>query len=427
MNAKLFTNVKIFDGSGADPFPGEVLVEGKRIKHVAGGRQPLPRESGVELIDGAGACLTPGLVEAHGHLTYTNVSALTELGDLPPEEHVLKTMHNARLLLDSGFTSVYSAASAKPRIEIVIRNEINAGRIPGPRIRAASPEITSTGGLSDERLAHLERRGTEIIADGVDEVRKAVRFMSREGVDTIKVNLSGDAFVRPGFGEKCAYSEAEVAAAAEEATDRGCWLSCHARADRAIRLALKHHFRVIYHCDYASMETIDLLEKAKDRIFLAPAIGVIYATAYEAGAWGITPERVERMGLIPMMERSQEVHRELHKRGLRVLPGGDYGFAWNPNGRNARDLEHFVNLFGYTSNEVLSAATKLGGQIMDMGHELGQIKEGYLADLLLVDGDPTEDVTLLQNRDHLLMIMKDGQYHKPPQPRRGQNATGRLI
>ena len=90
-------------------------------------------------------------------------------------------MHNAKLLLDSGFTSVYSAASAKPRIEVVIRNEINAGRIPGPRLRAASPEITSTGGLGDERQAHLYRQGLEIVADGVDEMRKTVALPEPRG------------------------------------------------------------------------------------------------------------------------------------------------------------------------------------------------------------------------------------------------------
>ena len=418
MNAKLFVNVVIFDGSGADPFPGEVLVEGNRIKKVAHGGHQISKENGIELVDGGGACLMPGLVEAHGHISFPDVKTLTELGEIPPEEHVLKTMHNARLLLDSGFTSVYSAASAKPRTEVVIRNEINAGRIPGPRIRAASPEITSTGGLGDERMAHLYRNGLEAIVDGVEEMRKTVRFLSREGVDTIKLNLSGDAFVRPGFGERCAYSEAEVAAASEEAHDRGCWMSCHARADRAIQLALKYNFRVIYHCDYATTKTIDMLEAVKDKIFLAPAIGIIYATCYEAEPWGFTPEVVERMGLIPMIERSQQVHQEMRKRGLRVLPGGDYGFAWNRNGANARDLEHFINLFGYTSNEALSAATKFGGQIMDMGEELGLVKEGYLADLLLVDGNPVQDIRLLQNRDNLLMIMKDGRYHKAPQPRK---------
>jgi len=104
--------------------------------------------------------------------------------------------------------------------------------------------------------------------------------------------------------------------------------------------------------------------------------------------------------------------------GLRVLPGGDYGFAWDPNGTTARDFEHFINLFDYTSNEVLSAATQLGGHIMDMGDELGLVNEAYLADLLLIDGNPVQEVTLLQARENLLMMMKDGEYHQPPRPRK---------
>jgi imidazolonepropionase-like amidohydrolase len=412
MIGTLFTNITIFDGTGTAPFPGEVLIEGNRIKTVAQGTNRISKDSSIEVLDGRGACLMPGLTEAHGHISFTDVARLPDLGEIPPEEHVLKTMHNARLLLDSGFTSIYSAASAKPRLEVVIRNEINAGRIPGPRIRAASTEITSTGGLGDERMLHLYRNGLETIVDGPDEMRKTVRLFGREGVDTIKINLSGDIFLRPGSAEKCAFSEPEIAAASEEAHDRGCWLSCHARADSAIRMALKYDFRCIYHCDYATTETIDLLEAAKDKVFLAPAIGVIYTMCYEADAWGLTRDVIEKMGLIKMLERNQKVHEEMRKRKLRVLPGGDYGFAWNPNGTNARDLEHFVKLFGYTPAEALSAATRLGGQIMDMPNELGLVKEGFLADLLLVDGNPTKDVTLLQNRDKLLVIMKDGEFHK---------------
>jgi imidazolonepropionase-like amidohydrolase len=112
----------------------------------------------------------------------------------------------------------------------------------------------------------------------------------------------------------------------------------------------------------------------------------------------------------------------MRKRGIRVLPGGDYGFAWNPIGANARDFEHFVNLFGYTPAETLMAATKYGGEIMGMGEELGLVKEGYLADLIMIDGDPVKDVTLFQDRDNILMIMKDGAYHKASLPRRHKQA-----
>ncbi len=105
------------------------------------------------------------------------------------------------------------------------------------------------------------------------------------------------------------------------------------------------------------------------------------------------------------------------------MPGGDYGFIWDPIGTNAQDFEYFVNLFGYTPAETLSAATMLGGQIMDMP-DLGLVKEGFLADLLLVDGDPTADIKILQDRDNLLMIMKDGAYFSAPQPRR---KTGKRV
>ena len=418
MKPQLFTNIRIFDGNGTKPFAGEVLVEDNRIKTVAKGGK-IARD-GAEVIDGGGNTLMPGLTEAHGHITYTNISRLFQLGEVPPEEHILITAEHAKLMLDCGFTSVYSAASSKPRTEIVVRNAINAGKIPGPRFRAASPEIVATGGLGDERQMHMHHQGIEIIADGADEVRRVVRTMIREGVDTIKINISGDNFVRKGFGKQCSYSEAEVAAASEEAHNRDCWLSCHARSDASVRLGLKYGFRAIYHCDYAEGETLDLLEEAKDRIFLAPAVGILYTTAYEAENFGISREVAEHMEMGKMLENCSKLYPELKKRGLRILPGGDYGFAWNPLGTNARDFEHFVNYLGFTPAEVLMAATKWGGQIMNYP-DLGLVKEGFLADLLLVRGNPLDDVKVFQDRDNLLMIMKDGAYHKHPG---GQNAEG---
>ena len=104
----------------------------------------------------------------------------------------------------------------------------------------------------------------------------------------------------------------------------------------------------------------------------------------------------------------------LRKRGIRVLPGGDYGFAWNPHGTYARDLLLFVDVLGFTPTETLVAATRMGGEIMGMADELGQVKPGYLADLLLVDGNPLTDIKRLQDQDALLVIMKDGRLHKGP-------------
>lgn len=413
MTPILFRNVRIFDGSGAPLFPGEVLIVGNRVKAVARGSEHIAAD-GADIVDGGGATLMPGLVEPHSHLSYINCASVLEIGDLPIEEHLFQTARNAKTMLDAGFTSCFSAASAKPRIDIVIRNEINAGNIPGPRYRAASPEIVATGGLGDVRLLARDRHSTEIIADGVDAVRTATRTMIREGVDTIKLNLSGDNWVKPGFSEVVTYSEAEIAAAAEEAHEFGVRLACHSHSNRSIRLALKYGFYALYHCEYADDETLDLMEAKKAEVFVAPTVGSSYTYTYEAAAWGVTTEMAARNGMLVTLERGAETMNKMRKRGIRVLPGGDYGFIWNPIGRNARDLEHFVNLFGFPPAEVLMAATKFGGEMMGMGDELGLVREGFLADLLLVDGDPVADIAILQDRDALLMVMKDGQYHKAP-------------
>jgi imidazolonepropionase-like amidohydrolase len=120
------------------------------------------------------------------------------------------------------------------------------------------------------------------------------------------------------------------------------------------------------------------------------------------------------MGSVACLESMAEIYPEIRKRGIRALPGGDYGFPNNPIGRNARDLELFVNVLGYTALESLQAATMLGGQLMGMGDELGLLAPGYIADILLVRGNPAEDVRILQEKDNLLAIMQSGQFAKQP-------------
>jgi imidazolonepropionase-like amidohydrolase len=410
----LFTNVKVLDGSGAEPFPAKVLVEGNRIKSVTPVSEVLSAE-GADLVDGGGATLMPGLVEAHSHISFANTADLQSLGDIPPEEHTLLAAKHAKLMLDHGFTSINSAAAAKPRLDVVIRNAINAGDIPGPRMLAATPEMTVSGGLGDVRLWHLHRETFAIVCDGPDEFRRVARQMCREGVDTLKINPSGDEFVPYARAQQTVMNDAEVAAVCEVARSRGKRVAAHARSAESVKMCLRHGVEMIFHATFADDEAIDALEAAKDRVFVVPTIGITYTTLNEAGAWGITPAIGEQLGLKRELEHAIKVMNELKRRGVRVLPGGDYGFAWNPVGRNARDLEHFVTLFGFTPMDAIVAATKFGGEIMMKGGEMGAIKPGYLADLLLVDGNPLADISILQHRERLLAIMKDGIFHKVPQ------------
>jgi imidazolonepropionase-like amidohydrolase len=246
MSQTLFTNVMVLDGSGAAPFAGEVLIEGNRIKAVAKASEPI-RAADVETVDGGGATLMPGLVEAHAHPSFGNTSTLEALGDIPPEEHLLMTMKHVRLLLDHGFTSICSAASAKPRLDIVIRNAIEAGDIPGPRMLAATPELTVTGGLGDVRLHHLHRETFAVICDGPDEFRRAARHFVREGVDTLKINPAGDEFVPAARAKHTVMNEAEVAAVCEVGRSRGRRVAAHARSAESVKMCVRNGVDIVYH------------------------------------------------------------------------------------------------------------------------------------------------------------------------------------
>ncbi len=253
MGGLLFTNVRILDGTGTAPFAGEVLVEGQRIVSVARGRHdPAPRD--MTVVDGQGATLMPGLTEPHAHASFPDAAGRDDFTKLPPEEHTLVTMRNAKTLLDCGYTSCVSAASAKPRLDVVIRNEINAGRIPGPRYLANGPEITVTGGLGDTNLMHLPYLGNPsftLVADGPDEIRKICRTLVREGVDLLKLNISGDEFVPHARAEETVMNDAEVAACVEVARSRGLRVCAHARSAEAVKMCVRHGIEIIYHANFA--------------------------------------------------------------------------------------------------------------------------------------------------------------------------------
>jgi imidazolonepropionase-like amidohydrolase len=157
-----------------------------------------------------------------------------------------------------------------------------------------------------------------------------------------------------------------------------------------------------------------MLEAKKDRHFVAPGIAWLINTSYHAAEFGITPELANGMGYHRELEAACETLQKMRKRGIRVLPGGDYGFAWIKHGTNAKDLEYFVKYLGFTPMEALLAATREGAKIMMRPGELGQIKDGFLADLLLVDGDPLTNIAVLQQAERILAVMKDGSFHKEP-------------
>ena len=424
----LFTNVRVLDGTGEYPYTGEVLVQGNRIKSIAKGSSRFSSSSsmggGQTVIDGMGATLMPGLIDAHLHLSWNNAPGIDPIQMMEVEEHMLVTMEMAKIVLDAGFTAGRGAAAAKPRLDVVAKRFINEGRFPGPRYLAAGPEITTVGGLGDAAPSHIPHEGLNLglVVSGPEEIRRTVRTLIKYGVDSIKLNLSGEEITGMG-AEETPMSEEEVAMAAQEARCRNKVLSAHARSSGSVKQCVRHGIQNIYHASFADEEALDMLEANKHKHFVAPGLAWLIQTSRGAAEWGIKPGTPVTMAYERELEHAVETCRKMHKRGIRVLIGGDYGFAWTPQGTNAKDLEYFVEMLGFSPMEAIIAGTKYGGQIMGMGDELGMIKQGYLADMLLVDGDPVSNVRILQDKSRILAIMKDGQFHKAPK----MNAQGRRL
>ena len=412
MNTIAITNVSIFDGSGADPYRGEVLVEGNRIKAIARHGEYL--ETGdARIIDGHGAFLMPGMTEGHTHFSWNDQPSLSAIQFMPPEEHILWCIRVAKRYLEMGWTSALGAATAKPRLDVVTRNVIEAGAFPGPRYLAGSQEITTPGGLGDNTLPHLPDPAMNFgaVCNGPEEMRRIVRMFVKLGVDHLKINLSGE-YIAGIPAEANPFSEEEIAMLAAEAKIAGKRVAAHARSNESVKECVKHGFELIFHASFADEEALDMLEANKEKHFVVPGIGWLINTLYNAAEYGVTEEIATKMGYKRELEVASENLSKMHKRGIRILPGGDYGFAWMPHGTNARDLEYLVKYVGMTPKEALLAATKYGGELMQRPEELGQLKEGFLADIIMVDGNPIENLSLLQDPEKILMVMKDGEIHK---------------
>lgn len=409
----LIRNVRIFDGEQSLASLGSVLVEDGRIKAIAESADGLDDAGTATVIEGAERTLMPGMVEAHAHLTWgSSVEKIYHQFILPPDELKIAAWRNARVLLDHGFTSAYSAGALGDGIEVELAAGINAGETPGPRLIPSTLERSPEGAEGVETGDVFNGRGPEAI-------RKFVAYCKDQGIGSLKLVVSGEDALKPGSAQDVLYTDEEMEAAGEAARDAGLWIATHAYYPKAIELALKAGARIIYHASYADEAAADAMIAAKDTTFYAPSPGVSIAALEATPPPHIDMSHMKKSAA-ERMELESKLVPALKARGMRILIGGDYGFPFNPIGRNARDLEIFVDHFGYTPPEALKAATALGGELM--GFEVGRIKEGWLADLLLVDGDPTQDVRVLQDKSKLVMIMKGGTLYKTPQAAEGAAA-----
>jgi imidazolonepropionase-like amidohydrolase len=411
----VFTNARLFIGDGREVIPdGAVWIDGEEIRWSGPHGDLRGVADGARRVDCEGRFLMPGLVESHAHLFYGGASKPGD-NDLnsPAEEAFLNAIENAALMLRMGFTSACGFGSLH-RTDVALRNAINAGRVPGPRLLASGRGITSTSGLVDWHPTHwkIGMEGMALKADSPFEIRRAVREIRKEGGDIVKIFLDGENMTPQSLPSDVTYSLEEVMACGEEARARNVRVVTHSRCAEAVKMALKAGFHVIGHANYLDEETYDLMRKASPPVFVGPAIAFEMGLYANGAPFGFDRARCDTLGYGAEIEITKKTVRRLREARVRVLPGGDYGFAWTPHGTYAKDLQYFVELFGYTPFDALLAATRDAGDMVGFGGgRVGTLEAGKLADLIVVTGDPTADVSVLQRRQNIAAVMKGGKFY----------------
>jgi imidazolonepropionase-like amidohydrolase len=402
----VFENVKLVDGKHATRAGSHVVVEGNRIAAVGSGPATL---AGDRVVDLRGRVVMPGMAICHFHPTYGS-SWPASARPIPawfrsaPAYTTLVAVTHLELALQCGFTSAVSAGGVRD-IEPVLAAAIDAGFISGPRFLPGGPDLSGTGSFLDIAPSyggisesHMYQR-----CDGLDEFCRAVREQVRQGARVIKLAVSG------GHGalttkDRLDVSEAELRAAVETAHERGALIRGHIVSKRAILAAIEAGIDIIDHGDDIDDECIAAL--VEHGTFLAPSIHfahVFFKEMLESPrVWFDRADTDHMLEMLPIANAA----------GVKLLIGDDYASAPFSHGRYAEELEVYVRDAGIPPVDVLRWATVHGAEVAGRGNELGTIEEGKLADLLVIDGDPLDDITVLQDRDNLIAIMKDGVFAK---------------
>ena len=283
--------------TGEYPYTGEVLVQGNRIKQITRGSSRFGSSSssasygGATVIDGMGATLMPGMIDAHLHLSWNNAPGIDPIQMMEVEEHMLVTMEMAKLVLDAGFTAGRGAAAAKPRLDVVAKRFINQGRFPGPRYLAAGPEITTVGGLGDSAPSHIPHRRPQSrprrLRAGGDPAHGAAADQVRRRLRSSSISPARRSPAWAPRRRRCRRRRSRWPP--QEARCRNKVLSAHARSSGSVKQCVRHGIQNIYHASFADEEALDMLEAAKDRHFVAPGIAWLINTARHAEQWGIKP------------------------------------------------------------------------------------------------------------------------------------------
>jgi imidazolonepropionase-like amidohydrolase len=391
---------RLIDGRGGPPLsPAFVRIEGERIVAVA---SAMPIPAGSVTIDLKSSTLLPGLIDLHTHLTSRHeVHWEDELLKTTPPEVALWGAQNALITLRAGFTTVRDMGPSWPYVDVALRNAINEGRVPGPRMIVAGAYVSSTGGAGDasQFSTYVDVPMVRNLADGPVEITKAVRTNFKNGADFIKILATGAMLskgIPPGAQQ---YSDEEMRAAVTEASRWGRDVAAHAHGTDGIKAAIRAGVRTIDHGSGLDDEAVAML-KARPGQYYVPTLAFLETAIDEGQSAAFPPAEMERMRSMRAMAES----------GFRKALAGRLAIGFGtdapviPHGRNAREFRTRVRL-GETPMASLVSATRISAEVIRQQDRIGTVEAGKLADLVAVSGNPLDDISATE---HVIFVMKGG-------------------
>jgi imidazolonepropionase-like amidohydrolase len=410
----LIRGATLIDGSGRAPVKnGAVLTEGSRIRAVGEAAEVtkgLPAgDASLRVIEATGKTIMPGLIDSHCHINYGEPETEEELDLYTPMEYrALRAVWNAQKVLRAGVTSICDPGSTG-LVAVAARDAIEAGMFEGPRVTAGGRYLSTHQSITDyyPNWIGVPSTSSGVLTMTKDEMVSEVRRQVKEGVDVVKIAGSGQSLYNVHAGSEVeAFTLDELRTIVDEVHRLGKKVTIHARSGKSAADAARAGVDWIQHASFMNEEDLEVVGKARTPI--CPTWTLLANIAEWGDRFRVPP------ALIDEFKRELEVAVKVMRRaidvGIPLMMGSEAGFAVTPYGHwHARELELFVRYLGISPMEALMTATKNNTIALRTGGEVGLLAVGKLADVLVVDGDPLQDIRILQDRSRLSIIMQGGQ------------------